>query len=218
MQTARITSRKLGNIAPAVRGLTIQSVKGREIIDSRGNPTVEVDVTTEKGLFRASVPSGASTGIHEAVELRDGGARYKGKGVLKAVENVHFIGRHIQGFDVTKQRELDNLMKQLDGTDNKGKLGANAILGVSLAVAKAGAASRGVPLYQHFADLAGNKELLLPVPSFNVINGGSHAGNALAFQEFMILPVGASSFREAIRMGCEVSVLFFSSCYIISNQ
>jgi enolase len=217
MQTARITSRKLGSIAPAVRGLTVQSVKGREIIDSRGNPTVEVDLITDKGLFRASVPSGASTGIHEAVELRDGAARYKGKGVLKAVENVNFIGRHIQGFDVTKQRELDNLMKQLDGTDNKGKLGANAILGVSLAVAKAGAAAKGVPLYQHFADLAGNKDLLLPVPSFNVINGGSHAGNALAFQEFMILPVGAPTFREAIRMGCEVTIKKVNTCFSLPS-
>jgi len=204
MQTSR-TARKLGTVGQAVRGLTIQSIKGREIIDSRGNPTVEVDLITEQGLFRASVPSGASTGIHEAVELRDGGSRFKGKGVLKAVENVQFIANHIKGFDVTKQRELDTLMKELDGTDNKGKLGANAILGISLAAAKAGAAATGVPLYQYFANLAGNKDLLLPVPSFNVINGGSHAGNALAFQEFMILPVGASSFREALRMGCEVS-------------
>lgn len=185
---------------------TILSVRGREIIDSRGNPTVEVDVFTEQGRFRASVPSGASTGIHEAVELRDGDAkRYKGKGVLKAVANVETIGQKLKGFDVTKQGEIDKLMIELDGTNNKGKLGANAILGVSLAVAKAGAASKKIPLYQHFADLAGNKDLLLPVPSFNVINGGSHAGNRLAFQEFMILPVGASSFKEAMQMGCEVN-------------
>lgn len=187
------------------RNLTIQSIRGREIIDSRGNPTVEVDLVTEKGLFRASVPSGASTGIHEAVELRDGGKRYKGKGVLKAVKNVNeTLAKSLKGFDVTKQREIDELMKKLDGTENKGNLGANAILGVSLAVAKAGAAARGIPLYQHFADVAGNTDLLLPVPSFNVINGGSHAGNRLAFQEFMILPVGAESFSHAMQIGCEV--------------
>lgn len=184
---------------------TIVSIRSREIIDSRGNPTVEVDVTTEQGLFRASVPSGASTGIHEAVELRDGGKRYLGKGVLKAVANVNgVIADKLKGIDVTKQAEIDRLMIDLDGTYNKSKLGANAILGVSLAVSKAGAAARGVPLYQHYADLAGNKDLLLPVPSFNVINGGSHAGNRLAFQEFMILPVGAKSFTEAMIMGCEV--------------
>lgn len=184
---------------------TIVSIRSREIIDSRGNPTVEVDVTTEQGLFRASVPSGASTGIHEAVELRDGGKRYLGKGVLKAVANVNgVIADKLKGIDVTKQAEIDRLMIDLDGTYNKSKLGANAILGVSLAVSKAGAAARGMPLYQHYADLAGNKDLLLPVPSFNVINGGSHAGNRLAFQEFMILPVGAKSFSEAMIMGCEV--------------
>jgi enolase len=190
----------------ASRFLTIQTLKAREVIDSRGNPTVEVDLITEKGsLFRASVPSGASTGIHEAVELRDGGSRYKGKGVLKACKNVNeILNQSLRGMDVTKQYEIDQKMKQVDGTPNKGNLGANAILGVSLAVAKAGAAAKGVSLYQHFADLAGNTELLLPVPSFNLINGGSHAGNRLAFQEFMILPVGASSFSEAMQMGCEV--------------
>ncbi len=187
------------------RTLTIQSMKGREVIDSRGNPTVEVDVQTEKGMFRASVPSGASTGIHEAVELRDGGKRYLGKGVLKACKHVNdIIGPALKGMDVTKQTEIDNAMLALDGTPNKGKLGANAILGVSLAVSKAGAAAKGVPLYKHYADLAGNKELVLPVPSFNVINGGTHAGNKLAFQEFMILPIGANSFSEAMMMGCEV--------------
>jgi len=180
-------------------------MKAREIIDSRGNPTVEVDVHTEKGMFRASVPSGASTGIHEAVELRDGGKRYLGKGVLKACTNVNeLIAPKLRGMDVTRQEEVDAAMIALDGTHNKGKLGANAILGVSLAVSKAGAAAKGVPLYQHFADLAGNKELILPVPSFNVINGGTHAGNKLAFQEFMILPTGAASFTEAMVMGCEV--------------
>jgi enolase len=185
--------------------VTVTGLKAREIIDSRGNPTVEVDVHTEIGTFRASVPSGASTGIHEAVELRDGGSRYKGKGVLKAVKNVNeTIFAKIKGFDVTKQSDIDKLMIQLDGTPNKGLLGANAILGVSLAISKAGAAARKVPLYQYYADLAGNKDLLLPVPSFNVINGGSHAGNRLAFQEFMILPIGASSFSQALQLGCEV--------------
>ena len=184
--------------------VTVQAVKGREIIDSRGNPTVEVDVQTSQGWFRASVPSGASTGIHEAVELRDGGNRYKGKGVLTAVKNVNeIIGPKVKGWDVTKQKDIDALMNQIDGTPNKSKLGANAILGVSLAIAKAGAAAKGVPLYRHFADLAGNKDLILPVPSFNVINGGSHAGNRLAFQEFMILPVGAKTFTEAMIIGCE---------------
>jgi enolase len=184
---------------------TIQGLTAREIIDSRGNPTVEVDVHTEIGLFRASVPSGASTGIHEAVELRDGEKRYKGKGVLKAVGHVKGpIQDKLKGIDVTKQAEIDRIMIELDGTPNKSKLGANAILGVSLAVSKAGAAANNVPLYQYYADLAGNKDLVLPVPSFNVINGGSHAGNRLAFQEFMILPIGAPTFSDALRMGCEV--------------
>ena len=188
--------------------MPIVSVKARQIFDSRGNPTVEVDVVTEKGLFRAAVPSGASTGIHEALELRDGVKdEYLGKGVKKAVENVNTVlGPKVIGLDPTKQVEIDELMIKLDGTDNKGKYGANAILGVSLAVAKAGAAQKGVPLYHHFAELSGHSttEFVLPVPAFNVINGGSHAGNALAFQEFMILPVGASSFTEAMRMGAEV--------------
>lgn len=151
------------------------------------------------------MPSGASTGIHEAVELRDGGKRYQGKGVLKAVKNVtDVIGPIITGMDVTMQSAIDELMNSLDGTPNKSVLGANAILGVSLAISKAGAAAKNVPLYQHYADLAGNTDLLLPVPSFNVINGGSHAGNRLAFQEFMILPIGATSFTEAMIMGTEV--------------
>jgi len=184
---------------------TITNCKAREVIDSRGNPTVEVDIQSTDGLFRASVPSGASTGIYEAVELRDGGKRYSGKGVLKACANVDdIIGPAIRGMDPTQQTTIDELMLKLDGTPNKGKLGANAILGVSLALSKAGAAAAGIPLYRHYANLAGNKDLVLPVPSFNVINGGSHAGNALAFQEFMILPVGASSFTEAMVMGCEV--------------
>lgn len=186
---------------------TITAVHARQIFDSRGNPTVEVDVTTEKGLFRAAVPSGASTGIYEAIELRDGDkSKWLGKGVTKAVKNVNeVIAPKIIGKDVTKQEELDNLLLQIDGTENKGNLGANAILGVSMAVCKAGAAVKGVPLYRHIADLAGKKEAVtLPVPAFNIINGGSHAGNKLAMQEFMILPVGASSFTEAMRMGVEV--------------
>ncbi|KAF6255046.1 Enolase, C-terminal TIM barrel domain-containing protein [Scenedesmus sp. NREL 46B-D3] len=168
----------------------ITKIVGRQIVDSRGNPTVEAEVTTYKGTFRAAVPSGASTGIHEAVELRDGDkSQWMGKGVAKAVGNVNNdIAPALLGKDPTQQKEIDDAMIALDGTENKGKLGANAILAVSMAVAKAGAAEKGV----------------LPVPSFNVINGGEHAGNGLAMQEFMILPVGAASFSEAMRMGAEV--------------
>jgi len=186
--------------------MSIVSVHAREILDSRGNPTIEVDLKTAKGLFRAAVPSGASTGVHEAVELRDNDkTRYLGKGVLQAVKNVNeIIAPKIIGKSVIHQADLDNFLISLDGTENKGNLGANAILGVSLAVARAGAAEKGVPLYRHIADLAGVKEILLPVPAFNVINGGSHAGNKLAMQEFMILPVGAANFKEALRMGAEV--------------
>lgn len=186
--------------------MSIRAVKAREILDSRGNPTVEVDLTTEKGVFRAAVPSGASTGIYEAIELRDKDkGRYLGKGVLKAVSNVNdVIGPAIVGKSVLEQEAIDEFLLKLDGTDNKEKLGANAILGVSLAVAKAAAAEKGVPLYRHIADLAGVTDFVLPVPAFNVINGGSHAGNKLAMQEFMILPVGAPSFREALRYGAEV--------------
>lgn len=156
-------------------------------------------------MFRASVPSGASTGLHEAVELRDGGKAYLGKGVTKAVNYVNkVIGKALLGHDVTDQAGIDRAMIELDGTPNKSKLGANAILGVSLAVSKAGAAAAGLPLYAHYAALAGNSRISLPVPSLNVINGGSHAGNGLAMQEFMILPTGASSFSEAIQIGCEV--------------
>jgi enolase len=157
------------SIAAAKRNASIVSCVGREVIDSRGNPTVEVDVTTTDGMFRASVPSGASTGIYEAAELRDGGKRYLGKGVLQAVANVDVISKAIAGCDPTKQREIDDIMIKLDGTHNKGKLGANAILGVSLAVSKAGAAADKIPLYKHYANLAGNKDLVLPVPSFNVM-------------------------------------------------
>ena len=180
---------------------------GRQIFDSRGNPTVECDLYTHKGMFRAMVPSGASTGIYEAVELRDGDkSAWMGKGCTKAVENLNtIIAPALIGKDPTEQKALDELMcKELDGTDNKGKLGANAILAASMAIAKAGAAEKGVPLYKHIADLAGNHKLVLPVPAFNVINGGSHAGNKLAMQEFMILPVGAATFAEAMKMGSEV--------------
>jgi len=188
--------------------MSIRKVHARQIYDSRGNPTVEVDLTTDKGIFRAAVPSGASTGIYEALEMRDKDkAVHHGKGVLKAVHNINDTiapALIAKGFDVTHQEEIDDFMISLDGTENKSKLGANAILGVSLAVCKAGAVHKGVPLYRHIADLAGVKEVILPVPAFNVINGGSHAGNKLAMQEFMILPIGASSFKEAMRMGSEV--------------
>ena len=186
----------------------VSKIFAREILDSRGNPTVEVEITTSKGTYRAAVPSGASTGIYEALELRDKDPkRFMGKGVLKAIDNVNsVIGPHLIGknIDVTRQDEVDQLMLDLDGTENKTKLGANAILGVSLAVCKAGAAHKGVPLYRHIASLAGNADVIMPVPAFNVINGGTHAGNRLAMQEFMILPVGAKSFREAMQIGCEV--------------
>ncbi|XP_017778246.1 PREDICTED: enolase [Nicrophorus vespilloides] len=188
--------------------MPIKSIFARQIFDSRGNPTVEVDLTTDLGLFRAAVPSGASTGVHEALELRDNDkAHYHGKSVKIAIDNINnVIAPELikQNLEVTQQSEIDDFMIQLDGTENKSKLGANAILGVSLANAKAGAAKRGIPLYRHLADLAGNKDIILPVPAFNVINGGSHAGNKLAMQEFMILPTGASSFTEAMKMGSEV--------------
>ncbi|XP_050303449.1 enolase-like [Anthonomus grandis grandis] len=188
--------------------MPIKSIVARTIFDSRGNPTVEVDLVTDLGLFRAAVPSGASTGVHEALELRDNDkSRYHGKSVQKAIDNVNkIIAPELlkAGLEVTQQTEIDEFMIKLDGTENKSKLGANAILGVSLAIAKAGAAKKGVPLYKHLADLAGNSNIILPVPAFNVINGGSHAGNKLAMQEFMILPTGAESFTEAMRMGSEV--------------
>ncbi|XP_018324840.1 enolase [Agrilus planipennis] len=188
--------------------MAIRSIKARQIFDSRGNPTVEVDLTTELGLFRAAVPSGASTGVHEALELRDGDkANYHGKAVSKAINNINsIIAPELikSGLEVTNQKGVDEFMLKLDGTENKSKFGANAILGVSLAVAKAGAAKRQIPLYKYIAELAGNKDIILPVPAFNVINGGSHAGNKLAMQEFMILPTGAGSFTEAMKMGSEV--------------
>jgi len=185
----------------------IKTLKAREILDSRGNPTVEVDLTTESGIsVRAAVPSGASTGIHEACELRDEDkGRYLGKGVLKAVDAVNTVfAKELVGFDVTDQKGLDDKMCALDGTPNKSKLGANAILGISLAASKAAAEGKGVPLYQHLADLAGNTgEMVLPIPCFNVVNGGSHAGNKLAFQEYFIIPVGAKTFKEAMQIGAE---------------
>jgi len=182
----------------------ITEVSAREILDSRGNPTVEVDVVTENGIVgRAAVPSGASTGKHEAVELRDGDkGRYVGKGVLKACQNVNeLLSEELIGFSIFDQVGIDKMMLQLDGTENKSKLGANAILGVSLAVAKAAAYEAGQPLYRYIGGVSAN---VLPVPMMNILNGGSHADNSIDFQEFMIMPVGAPSFREALRMGTEV--------------
>lgn len=182
----------------------IESVHARQILDSRGNPTIEVDVITENGfLGRAAVPSGASTGENEAVELRDGDkTRYLGKGVLKAVDNVNeVIAPEIIGYSVFDQKLIDEIMIELDGTENKSKLGANAILGVSLAVAKAGAEESSQPLFRY---LGGVNAHVLPVPMMNIINGGSHSDAPIAFQEFMIRPVGAPTFSEALRMGAEV--------------
>ena len=181
----------------------IISVRARQIFDSRGNPTVEVDVITENGILgRAAVPSGASTGEHEAVELRDGGSAYMGKAVGKAVENVNqLISQEIVGVSVFGQEEIDNVMIKLDGTSNKSKLGANAILGVSLAVAKAAANELGLPLYRY---IGGVNAKTLPVPMMNIINGGSHSDAPIAFQEFMVMPVGASSFSKAMQMGSEI--------------
>jgi len=182
----------------------IQDIHARQILDSRGNPTIEVDVMTETGVLgRAAVPSGASTGENEAVELRDGDKSvYMGKGVQKAVENVNgIIAEELVGFPVFEQNLLDKMMVELDGTANKGKLGANAILGVSLAIAKAAAAELGIPLYRYIGGANANT---LPVPMMNIINGGSHSDAPIAFQEFMIRPVGASTFSQSIRMGTEV--------------
>jgi enolase len=182
---------------------TIIDLHGREILDSRGNPTIEVDVELECGIIgRAAVPSGASTGEHEAVELRDGDKmRYGGKGVLNAVENVNdTIAEEVIGFDALDQVGIDRLMIELDGTPNKAKLGANAILGVSMAVAKAAAEALGMPLYRY---LGGTNAKVLPVPMMNIINGGQHADNNVDIQEFMIVPVNAENFAEALRMGTE---------------
>ena len=183
---------------------TITDIHAREILDSRGNPTVEVDVTLEDGTMgRAAVPSGASTGAHEAVELRDGDAgRYFGKGVIAAIEAVNGeLAEALVGFDATEQVAIDHAMIEIDGTDNKGRLGANAILGVSLAVAKAAAAWSGQPLYRY---IGGTSARILPVPMMNIINGGQHADNPIDIQEFMIMPVSAPSFSEGLRMGAEI--------------
>jgi enolase len=182
----------------------IEFIEAREILDSRGNPTVEVDVILEDGsMGRAAVPSGASTGVHEAVELRDGDkSRYMGKGVLKAVDNVNnVIAGELIGLDALDQVDIDRAMIELDGTENKGKLGANAILGVSMAVARAAADFLGIPLFKY---LGAYHSCVLPVPMANIINGGSHADNSVDFQEFMVMPVGAGSIREAVRMTAEV--------------
>ena len=184
--------------------MKIKTIKGREILDSRGNPTIEVDVTLENGVIgRASVPSGASTGENEALELRDRDrSRYGGKGVLRAVKHIHeHLAPALIGMDVTDQRGIDQRMRNLDGTSTKSNLGANAILGVSLAVARAAALAQGMPLYRY---IGGMNTYTMPVPMMNIINGGSHSDAPIAFQEFMIRPVGAKSFREALRMGAEV--------------
>ena len=181
----------------------IINVHARQIFDSRGNPTIEVDVTTENGVLgRAAVPSGASTGEHEAVELRDGGKDYMGKGVLNAIDNVNtLIAQEILGFSVFEQNKIDQMMIDLDGTPNKSKLGANAILGVSLAAAKAAANELGLPLYRYIGGVSANT---LPVPMMNIINGGSHSDAPIAFQEFMVIPVKAANFSQAMQMGSEI--------------
>jgi len=182
----------------------IKSIHAREVLDSRGNPTVEAELSTVSGIFRAIVPSGASTGVHEALELRDKDKRFNGKGVQKAVKHVKStIAKKLKGKESIKQKQIDSLMIELDSTKNKSKLGANAILAVSMAVCKAGAASRKKPLYEHIGKLFGTIKYVLPVPFFNVINGGKHAGNKLDMQEFMIAPVGFKSFKEALRAGTE---------------
>ena len=182
---------------------TITKIHARQILDSRGNPTVEVDVTTANGFVgRAAVPSGASTGEHEAVELRDGGNSYMGKGVLKAVDNVNSVlAPELKGMSVLDQETIDAKMIALDGTSNKSKLGANAILGISLAVAKAAAKEQGLPLYK---SIGGQSAVTLPVPMMNIINGGSHSDAPIAFQEFMVMPVKAQSFTHAMQMGTEI--------------
>src|SRR4051812_10887113 len=188
------------------RTVKIQAVKGREILDSRGNPTVEVDITLEGGAFgRAAVPSGASTGQREALELRDADKkRYLGKGVTTAVANVNGeLAKKLVGRDAD-QRAIDTMMIELDGTPNKGRLGANALLGVSMALARAQAAAEGVPLYKHVARLYGSSATVLPVPMMNILNGGAHADSSVDFQEFMVMPLGAQTFAEAVRCGAEI--------------
>ena len=186
--------------------MKIASIHARQILDSRGNPTIEADVILESGIVgRAAVPSGASTGSHEAIELRDGGDLYGGKSVLNAVAHVNGeISEALVGMDVTSQTDIDQKMIDLDGTENKGRLGANAILAVSLACAKAAALAKGKPLYAYVATLAGNSKLVLPLPMMNIINGGKHASGSTDIQEFMIMPVGAANFSDCIRMGAEI--------------
>lgn len=182
----------------------IANIHARQILDSRGNPTIEVDVLTQNGVLgRAAVPSGASTGVHEAVELRDGDKQvYLGKGVLRAVQNVsNSINQELNGFNIFDQQGIDQFLIELDGTDNKSNLGANSILGVSLAVAKAAANELGMPLYRYIGGMSANT---LPIPMMNILNGGSHADNSIDFQEFMVMPIGAQSFSQALRMGTEI--------------
>src|SRR5574341_1032022 len=207
---ARCTPRRPRLPTPGPRPLprrqmsAIAGIAAREILDSRGNPTVEVEIRTANGAVgRAAVPSGASTGEHEALELRDGDkARYLGRGVTRAVENVlHKIAPEATGVEVTEQAALDRLLLELDGTANKSNLGANAMLGVSLAAARAAAAEAGLPLFRYLGGVAARE---MPVPLMNILNGGKHADNTVDFQEFMIVPIGAASFREALRMGAEV--------------
>lgn len=182
---------------------SIKKIKAREILDSRGNPTVECDILTNKGLVRAAVPSGASTGVHEALELRDNSKRYNGKGVLKAVANINkIISKKLIDIDCINQKKIDELMINLDKTENKSKLGANAILAVSKAVCKAGALSKGIPLYKHISNISGNKPKI-PTPFMNIINGGRHAQNNISFQEYMVVPK-AKSFAESLQIGTEL--------------
>ena len=182
---------------------TIENVRARMILDSRGNPTIEVDVVTRGGFGRAAAPAGASKGLHEAIEVRDGGREFNGKGVSKAVYNVNnIIGPRLRGLDSRRQRLIDFIMCRLDGTSNKSRLGANAIVATSLAVAKAAADTAGIPLYEYLGGSGGT--FILPVPLLNIINGGAHAGNKLSFQEFMIVPVGADTFKSALRIAVEV--------------
>jgi enolase len=183
----------------------ILAVKARQILDSRGNPTIECDIKTNDGIFRASVPSGASTGANEALELRDHKKEFLGQGVIRAVSNANLIiAKKLKGKNPASQEELDNLMTDLDGTPNKSRLGANAMLAASMALARAGAAAKKITLYEHIAELHGTRKMTMPIPAFNIINGGKHAGNKLDIQEYMILPVGAKSFAEALRMGSEI--------------
>lgn len=182
----------------------IKNIKAREILDSRGNPTVEVECVIEEGVFTASVPSGASTGIKETYEMRDGGHRYGGKGVLKAIKNVNeIISPRLIGMDCTNQKEIDEMMINLDGTDGKYNLGSNGIVGVSMAVCRAGAKAKNLELYEYIAELFSNENLKMPSPCFNIINGGAHADNGLDFQEFMIVPDG-ETFKESLQIGSEI--------------